>query len=372
MQQALVGARIFDGENIIDDHALIMEDDRILAVRPKSQIRGNTEVVNLPGGLLAPGFIDVQVNGGGGVLFNATPTLQGAQKIAAAHRKFGTTGMLPTVITDKPEVITAAIRALEKRSPGILGIHVEGPHLDVARKGAHDPQFIRPLTDQDIKELTSTKSGVTMVTLAPNKVSPPQIKALASKGVRVSLGHSDATYAEAASALSAGATAFTHLFNAMSQLTGREAGMVGAALNDDKSFIGIIADGHHVSDAALRIAFAATHHSRFMLISDAMPTAAGGPDHFELMGRTVARKNGKLQLQDGTLAGSNLTMDEALRYVVQVLQLPLESALNMASKNPALFLGLGDELGQLKSNFRASIVHLNDALEVQHTWVDGR
>jgi N-acetylglucosamine-6-phosphate deacetylase len=253
----------------------------------------------------------------------------------------------------------------------VVGIHVEGPFLDPGRKGAHDPHYIRGLSDGDIKRLANADCGVLMLTVAPNKVPPEIIRKLVASGIRVSLGHAEASYIDVRAALDAGASSFTHLFNAMSQMSGREPGMVGAALADDKSFIGIIADGLHVHDISLKLALKATIHDRFMLVTDAMPPAAGGPDHFELQGRSVERVNGRLQLADGTLAGSNLTMDEAVRYCVNHLSLPLASALQMASRNPARFLGRSD-MGHIAPGALASLVHLDGNLNVIQTWVEGR
>ena len=284
----------------------------------------------------------MQVNGGGGALLNDNPTIDTVHRIAESHRKFGTTGMLPTVITDAPEVLSKAIAAVKaaraENVPGVLGIHIEGPFLDKERKGAHEAKFIRAMTREDVERIAALDCGSVMLTLAPNCVSPDLIKALSGKGVLVSLGHSEASLAEVTKALASGARAFTHLFNAMSQLNGREPGMVGAALADPDSFCGLIADGYHVHDAAMKVALAAKPINRIMLVTDAMPTAAGGPDSFALQGRAVRRVDGKLVLDDGTLAGSNLTMDEAVRYCVERLGVRLEDALRMASLNPATFL----------------------------------
>jgi N-acetylglucosamine-6-phosphate deacetylase len=295
--------------------------------------------------------------------------------IAASHRRFGTTAMLPTVITDAPHVLAAALDAVRSaRAAGeasVLGIHVEGPFLDPQRKGAHEAQFIRTMQEADVEQLASSNCGELMLTLAPNKVPPNLIRQLVARGVRVSLGHSEASFAEAEAAIDAGATAFTHLFNAMSQWEGRQPGMVGAALSDPRTFVGIIADGFHAHDVSLRLALTAASPDRFMLVSDAMPPAAGGPDTFELQGRRVTRVNGRLQLADGTLAGSNLRMDEAVRHCVNRLGLPLATALQMASRNPARFLGRSHDLGIVSVGALASLVHLDQELNVQRTWVEG-
>ncbi len=376
MAFALTGARIFDGETIRDGRAVIVEGARIADVMAAGRIAAGIERRELSGGLLVPGFIDVQVNGGGDALLNDNPSVETVKRIAASHREFGTTGLLPTVITDAPEIMEKAIVAVREARiagvPGVLGIHIEGPFLDPARKGAHDARFIRPMTDADVASLAAAQCGAVMLTLAPNRVAPESIAKLAAAGILVSLGHSEATAAEAQAALAAGARSFTHLFNAMSQMTGREPGMVGAALADTRSYCGLIADGHHVHDTALKVALAAKPRDRVVLVSDAMPTAAGGLDRFELQGRTVMRRDGRLQLEDGTLAGSNLTMDEAVRYCTQRLGVSLEDALRMASLNPASFLKRDRELGRIAPGYLASLAHLSDDMRVLQTWIDGK
>jgi N-acetylglucosamine-6-phosphate deacetylase len=227
------------------------------------------------------------------------------------------------------------------------------------------------MTDADVVQIANADCGSIMLTLAPNRVPPAMIESLAGKGVLVSLGHSGASLAEAAEALASGARAFTHLFNAMSQMTARELGMVGAALADPDSFCGLIADGFHVHDAAMKVALAAKPLNRIMLVTDAMPTAAGGPEAFELQGRTVRCVQDKLVLDDGTLAGSNLTMDKAVRHCVERLGVSLEDALRMASLNPAAFLRRDHELGRIKAGYWASLVHLSNELRVAETWIEG-
>ena len=376
MAFALTGARIFDGESIRNEMTVVIDGASIVEVIAAKNLAKGVERRALNGGLLVPGFIDVQVNGGGGALLNDSPTITTVRRIAESHRKFGTTGMLPTVITDAPEVLSKAIAAVKaaraENIPGVLGIHIEGPFLDKDRKGAHEAQFIREMTEADVAQIANADCGSIMLTLAPNRVAPELITSLVGKGVLVSLGHSEANLAEVTTALASGARAFTHLFNAMSQLNGREPGMVGAALTDHDSYCGLIADGFHVHDAAMKVALAAKPRSRIMLVTDAMPTAAGGPESFELQGRKIHLKNGKLQLDNNTLAGSNLTMDEAVRYCMERLGVALEDALCMASLNPAAFLRRDHELGRIKSGYLASLVHLSDDLQVLETWIDGK
>lgn len=376
MATALTGARIFTGEAFLDGHAVVVEGTRIADVVPASKT-GSAARRDLGGGMLAPGFIDVQVNGGGGALLNDAPSVEMVRSIATSHRRFGTVGMLPTVITDAPQVIAKAVasvaRAIAEGVPGVLGIHIEGPFLDVARKGAHAARFIRAMEEADADAIAGFAMYCSvMLTLAPNRVTPGLVRRLTQAGVLVSLGHSDATYAEARAALDAGARSITHLYNAMSQMTGREPGLVGAALTDPDAYVGIIADGHHVHDAALKAAFAAKPPSRMMLITDAMPTAAGGPDSFDLQGRRVTRENGRLSLADGTLAGSDLTMDAAVRYCVEVLGMELGQVLRMASLNPASFLRCEHELGRIAPGHLASMVLLGEDLQVRQTWINGQ
>jgi N-acetylglucosamine-6-phosphate deacetylase len=372
---AFVGAKVFTGRKIRGGLAVVIEGRRIRDVVEAARLSHETPRQRLDGGILSPGFVDIQVNGGGGVLLNNEPTPEGVRKIARAHRRFGTTGLLPTVITDAPEVIEQAIgsvcRVREAGEASVLGIHVEGPFIDPKRKGAHSEKYIRPMTEADVEAMTRHRCGVMLITLAPNRVLPDMIRKLTRAGVIVSLGHSDASAEEALTGIQAGARNFTHLFNAMSQMEGRAPGMVGAALADEHSYFSIIADGHHVSDVALRVAFGAKPATRVVLITDAMSSAAGGQDEFLLQGRKVRRRNGRLELEGGTLAGSDLTMDQAVRYCVNQLSLPLENVLAMASTNPATLLGLGHEQGEILPGHLANLVHLSDDLEVKRTWLEG-
>ena len=328
------GARLFDGEQFLDDHALVVEGATIRAlVDLENRPRGGEEI-DLGGGVLAPGFIDWQINGGGGVLFNAEPTVDAIARIARAHRREGVTGFLPTVFTDAPDVLAAALAAARKahgRAPGALGVHVEGPFIDPRRKGVHLAEFIRPMRENDAEALIAMRAGAMVVTLAPASVPLELIARLAEAGIVVSLGHSDATADEAEAVFAAGARAATHLFNAMSQLSSRAPGVVGAALADPRVICGLIADGEHAHPAAYRTAVAAKGPRGVALVSDAMPPSAGGPDSFELQGRRMTRVGGKLVDESGTLAGAAITMRDAVRYVATTLGLPLADALMMAT-----------------------------------------
>jgi N-acetylglucosamine-6-phosphate deacetylase len=368
------GALLFDGERMIEDHALLVEGDRIVGMTPYAERPRQGEAVDLGGGVLAPGLIDWQVNGGGGVLFNETPTVAGVAAIVKAHRGDGTTSLLPTLITDAPAKLDAALaaaREAQKSVPGALGVHVEGPFIDIRRKGAHPAEFIRVMTDADADKLIAAKAEILLVTLAPAAVSNELIAKLAQAGIIVSLGHSEASAEEAQAAFKAGASAVTHLYNAMSQLGHRQPGLVGATLADRHILCGLIADGHHVHEAASRAAFNAKGADGIALISDAMPPAAGGPKTFILEGRRVTQVGTKLALDDGTLAGAAITLMDAVRYCVGTLGLNLADALKMATRTPARLLRIDDRLGRLKPGFRADLVHIGEDLSVRGTWVAG-
>jgi len=371
---ALAGARIFDGAHLVEGRAVIIDGTTIAAVLPNRDIPSGTRIRQVDG-LLAPGFIDVQVNGGGGVLFNATPTVEGIAAIGAAHRRFGTTGYLTTLITDTRatmgKAIAATREAIARKIPGVLGVHLEGPFLNPERKGVHDPRLMRPMEEEDIALVTSLEMGRTLMTIAPEKVSPPTIKRLAQAGIVLSAGHTTASYETIAAAQAAGLTGVTHLFNAMPPLAGRDPGPIGAALDDPGLFVGLIVDLFHVSAPSLRVALAAKGWERMMLVTDAMPSVGSNLTTFEIDGNTITRADGRLTRADGTIAGSDLDMASAVRNCVGRLGLPLEAALHMAARAPAEFLGLGGELGRIARGYRASLVCLDDDLQVTETWIDG-
>jgi N-acetylglucosamine-6-phosphate deacetylase len=374
MRQVFFGARLFDGEAMIDDGALVIEDGAIVALTPFAERPRDAESHDLGGGVLAPGLIDWQVNGGGGVLFNADPTVEAIAAIVAAHRGDGTTSLLPTLITDAPQKLEAALAAAaeaQKTVPGALGVHVEGPFIDLRRKGAHPLAFIRAMTRRDADRLIAARAGAMVVTLAPAAVSNDLIALLARSGIIVSIGHSEATAEEAQAAFKVGASAVTHLYNAMSQLGHRQPGLVGAALADPAILCGFIADGHHVHEAAARAAFNAKGVEGIALVSDAMPPAAGGPKTFYLEGGRVTQVGTRLTLDDGTLAGAAITLMDAVRYVTATLGVDLADALKMATLTPARLLRIDHRIGRLKPGFRADLVHIGGDLSVRGTWVGG-
>jgi N-acetylglucosamine-6-phosphate deacetylase len=374
MKFALTGARIFDGEHTIEGHAVVIEGGRIVAVPREPDLPPGIERRPVEG-LLAPGFIDLQVNGGGGVLFNDERTPEGIRAIGKAHRAYGTTGFLPTFITDTRDRMVEAVEAtrvaIEAGIPGVLGIHLEGPFINPERKGVHDPAYMRPIENEDIRIMASLRAGATLVTLAPEMVPLEAIERLAAQGVLICAGHTKAEYGRVLEAYRQGLRGFTHLFNAMPPLVGRDPGVVGAALDTRNTWCGLIVDGHHVDDASLRVAIAAKGTDGMMLVSDAMPSVGSTLTSFELLGKTVYRENGRLTTEDGTLAGSNLDMASAVRNTVRRLGLSLRDALRMASLIPARFLRLDHELGRIATGFRASLVLLDDDLTVRQTWIDG-
>jgi N-acetylglucosamine-6-phosphate deacetylase len=372
-RQVFSGARVFDGTHLRDGVAVVISAGRIAALIADSA--APSDAVRLDGGVLAPGFIDLQVNGGGGHLLGQGDPATELSAICAAHARLGTTGLLPTLITadraTTEAVIAAGIEAARTGLPGFLGLHLEGPHLDPRRAGAHEPSLIRPLEDADLALYRHAARAlpVLMITLAPANASPARIAALAEAGALVSLGHADCTETEARAALDAGARGVTHLYNAMSPLAHRAPGLVGAALDSD-AFAGIIPDGVHVDATAFRIAVAAKP-DRLYAVTDAMAVAGTDLADFSLHARPVRRAHGRLVLVDGTLAGADITLPAALRWMVREARLPLPQALAMMTRIPAALLGFSDR-GMLLPGSRADLVHLDDALELQAVWRDGR
>ena len=375
MDTALVNARVLTGDEVVRGKAVLLQDGRIAAIVDDAAVPRAFVRHDLDGGLLVPGFIDSQVNGGGGVLFNDAPSVESIAAIGAAHRRFGTTGFLPTLISTDIETLQAAIDATREAMaagvPGLLGVHIEGPFLSAKRKGIHDASKFRVIDEAAFRLLTSIGPGRTMLTLAPETTSPEMIRRLTDAGVIVAAGHTNASYTTIRTALDHGLRGFTHLFNAMSPLTSREPGAVGAALEDQASWCGLIVDGKHVDPVVLRIALRAKRLDRFMLVTDAMPSVGAAEKSFRLQGRLVTVQDGVCVDENGTLAGSDLDMASAVRNAVGMLDLELPDAVHMASRNPAAFLGLDRELGRIAPGYRADLVLLDDELRVLETWIGG-
>jgi N-acetylglucosamine-6-phosphate deacetylase len=374
---AFSAKHIFDGEAWHEGAALIVRGGLVETIVARAKIPAGVESVET-GDMLAPGFVDLQVNGGGGVMLNDHPDVEGIETICRAHAPFGTTALLPTLITDTPEltaaVVAAGIEAARKKVPGFAGLHLEGPHLSIARKGAHDPKLIRPMTDADLAALIGARRVLPalLTTVAPESVTPEQVSALTKAGIVVSLGHTDATYATARAYAGAGATMVTHLFNAMSQIGNREPGMVGAAIDDGRLSAGLIADGIHVDPAAIGIAVRAKiSPANIFLVTDAMATIGTDMTSFTLNGRTIYRKDGRLTLDDGTLAGADLDMISAVRFMRRTIGLDLDDALKMASLYPAGAIGQANRFGRFVQGAAANLVALSDKLDVAGVWIDG-
>lgn len=372
MPTIFCGATVFDGTCLHPGASLVVDSGRVTALTATPP---EGDVVRLDGGILCPGLIDLQVNGGGGRMVDGHTDLSMLRHICGAHLSLGSTGILPTLITDTPEatsrVIAAGVQAARADVPGFLGLHLEGPHLDARRKGAHDAALIRPMTEDDLAMLIGAARHLPslMVTLAPASVTNDQIARLAAAGVVVSLGHADCTHAEARAALAAGAGCATHLFNAMSQLGHREPGLVGAILESALP-CGVIADGIHVSDTALKIALTAKPTGLF-LVSDSMLFAGSNLTEFTLHARRVVRKDGRLTLEDGTLAGADLTLPQAIAHVIALGFAP-ERALALATSAPAAAIGRGDTVGHLLPGRIADMVHLTQDFRLNRVWSAGK
>lgn len=377
MTTALINGRVLTQDGWRDDLAVLVEGGHIAALLPAAdaQVRA-AQQHDLAGRRLLPGFIDCQVNGGGGVLFNATPSVAGIRAIAAAHRRHGTTGLLPTLISDSLEVMRAAIAAVDAAMtqgvPGVLGIHIEGPYIAASRKGVHDETALRLPDAAEIALSASLKHGRTLMTLAPEQVPVETLRALLDAGVIVAVGHTAGDYAAVRHALDAGVRGFTHLFNAMTPLQSRAPGAVGAALEDRESWCGVIVDGHHVHPASLKVALAAKPRGKVFLVTDAMPPVGGPDKSFVLNGEIITVRDGVAQTADGVLAGSVISMIDAVRNCVQLLGLPLEEAARMAATYPADFLGLDKTHGRIATGYRADFTVVDEALAVRETWIGGQ
>ncbi len=365
----LRAARLFTGEEMLADAAVVVAGPRVRDV-----VAGNAIPPGLPETrlakdlILAPGFIDAQVNGGGGVLFNDAPSAATLRTMVAAHRRFGATSIMPTLITDTPAKMRQAAEAVRAGVPGVVGLHLEGPFLNPARKGVHPEALIRPIEEADIRLLCDAPRPL-LLTLAPECVGAATIARLVAAGVIVAVGHSAASFEQVRAALDAGARGFTHLFNAMPPLAGRDPGVVGAALLSD-AFAGVIADGHHVHGANLRLARLGVG-KRLMLVTDAMASVGSDLAEFRLHGRNIRVADGRLTTEDGVLAGAHLDMAGAVRGAMALMGASLPDALRMAAAVPADFLGLADR-GRLRPGAIADMVAITDAVAVSGVWVCGR
>ena len=373
-QQWITGAKVFDGDELRDGLGILVDNETIAAVLPANQTPKQAKSVVLSGGILAPGFIDVQVNGGGGIMVIDDPSIPGIQKVVAAHRKFGTTNMMPTIMSDTKERMSHAVKLIShaaESEPCVLGVHIEGPFFCASRKGAHKSKFIRKPDDTDLAWLSSSKRGKTIVTLSPDAVEPAYIRTLTESGIIVCCGHSNATYNKVVSALQAGMSGFTHLHNAMLQTSAREPGVVGAALESKDAWVSVIVDKNHVHKTTLLNSLKTKPSTKFILVTDAMATVGTDKKSFKLYGEEIHLRQNKLVNDEGLLAGSAISMMDAVKNTTQWLGLPLQESLRMASLYPAQFLG-EPKLGKIKPSFQANLVHFDSHYNVNATWVNGK
>ncbi|MEH6590996.1 MAG: N-acetylglucosamine-6-phosphate deacetylase [Halioglobus sp.] len=375
MSYAISSKAVFDGEQFLSDHSVIIDDERIVKVIPTAKLPASIECRQLTSGFLAPGFIDLQVNGGGGVMLTSSPSRETVEKMAAAHRRSGTTAMMPTLISASHEQHIAGVAAVasarQAGNDSILGVHIEGPFFAWEKCGAHDVTLIRDMDDTDLNWLTSLQDFPVILTLAPECTAPGQIRQLNDAGIVVCAGHSNASYRQVASAIDEGLQGFTHLYNAMSTVTAREPGCVGAALDFDSTWAGIIADGHHVDAASIRIAHRAKTAGKLVLVTDAMATVGSDTTSFQLYGETICERDGKLINDQGVLAGSAIGMIDAVRFSHHQVGIELEECLKMASLYPAQVLDLDHQLGRIATGYRPDLVHIDAQFKVHGTWVAG-
>jgi len=375
MKQALLGSQIFCGERFYDNHALLVEGKSIVDIVDKNNTPDNFNKIELDQGILAPGFIDLQVNGGGGVLFNNSPNKESLITIIKAHQFFGTTSVMPTVISDSMEVLEQCIKTVTeeiKNNSSLLGIHIEGPFFNTKYRGVHQKQYISTINSDYLNLFESLKGLPVMLTLAPECISSKELKHLTSLGIKTLAGHSDASYDELDDAIKNGLDGFTHLFNAMGQISAREPGVVGSALHFENTFASIIVDLHHVHPSLIQLAYQLKPTGKLFFISDSMATINHGKPSFELYDEVVNESDGRLVNSEGKLAGSSITQIDAVKNAYQKCNIPLNQALAMASRYPAEYLGIENHLGSLKPGYRADLVHFDSNFKVHNAWVSGK
>ena len=375
MKQALFGSQIFCGERFYDDYALLVDGKSIVDIVEKNDIPENFNKIELDDGILAPGFIDLQVNGGGGKLFNNSPDKESLRTIIKAHQFFGTTSVMPTVISDSMEILEQCIKTVTeetKNNASLLGIHIEGPFFNVKYRGIHQKQYINTMSSDYLNLFESLKGFPVMLTLAPECISGEQLEYLISLGIKTLAGHSDASYVELDDAIKNGLDGFTHLFNAMGQISAREPGVVGAALHFENTFASIIVDLHHVHPSLIQLAYQLKPKGKLFFISDSMATIHHGKPSFELYDEVVSELDGRLVNSEGKLAGSSITQIDAVKNAYQKCNIPLNQALAMASRYPAEYLGIANHLGSLKPGYRADLVHFDSNFKVHNAWVSGK
>ena len=374
MKQALLGSQIFCGERFYDHHALLIDGNSIIEIVDEKNIPNAFNKIELDQGIIAPGFIDLQVNGGGGILFNNRPTKESLNTIINAHQFFGTTSIMPTVISDSIKVLTKCTRAVTqeiKKNSALLGIHMEGPIFSLKYRGVHQKKYISKLSSEYLELFSNLKEFPVILTLAPECISIKDLNHLASLGLKIMAGHTDASYDELEQAAKNNLNGFTHLFNAMSQMSARKPGAVGAALDFDNLYASIIVDLHHVHHSLIKLAYQKKPIGKLFFISDSMATINHGEPTFELYDEVVSEQNGRITNAEGKLAGSSITQIDAVKNAYQKCNIPLDHALAMASRYPAEFIGVDRYLGSLKPNYRADLVHFDSNFKVNNVWTSG-
>ena len=375
MKQALIGAQLFSGKEFFDNRALLIDGENIIDVINEHDIPNNFEIQKLNGGILSPGFIDLQVNGGGGKLFNNSPDKESLNAIIEAHQHFGTTSIMPTVISDSLNVLKRCATTISEEiesNKSLLGVHIEGPFFNVKYRGVHQKQYINTINSDYLNLFESLQDFPVMLTLAPECISTKQLKHLKSLGFKILAGHTDASYDQLEEAIKYGLDGFTHLFNAMGQISAREPGVVGSALTFDNTTASIIVDLHHVHPSLIQMAYKQKPQGKLFFVSDSMATIHHGEPSFELYDEVVSESNGRIINSEGKLAGSSITQIDAIKNAYQSCNIPLNEALAMASRYPAEYLGVANYLGSLESGYRADLTHFSLDFQVQNVWVAGK
>ena len=375
MKQAITGSKLFNGIDFIEHKALLIEDQHIAGIVNKDAIPTDFQVKKLEGGILSPGFIDLQVNGGGGKLFNNSPDKESLNTIISAHQYFGTTSIMQTVISDSLNILQKCTDTISNEidnNHSLLGIHIEGPFFNVKYRGVHQKQYINTINASYLNLFETLDKFPVMLTLAPECISIKQLKHLKSLGFKILAGHTDANYDQLEEAVKYGLDGFTHLFNAMGQISAREPGVVGSAFDFDETSASIIVDLHHVHPSLINLSFKQKPKGKLFFVSDSMATINHGEPSFELYDEVVSESNGRIINSEGKLAGSSITQIDAIKNAYQKCSIPLESAISMATLYPAEYLGVSDYIGQLKKGYRADLAHFDSNFHVQNVWLAGK
>ena len=375
MKQAITGSKLFNGIDFIEHKALLIDDQHIAGIVNEDAIPTDFQVKKIDGGILSPGFIDLQVNGGGGKLFNNSPDKESLNTIISAHQYFGTTSIMPTVISDSLNILQKCTDTISNEidnNHSLLGIHIEGPFFNVKYRGVHQKQYINTINASYLNLFETLDKFPVMLTLAPECISIKQLKHLKSLGFKILAGHTDANYDQLEEAVKYGLDGFTHLFNAMGQISAREPGVVGSAFDFDETSASIIVDLHHVHPSLINLSFKQKPKGKLFFVSDSMATINHGEPSFELYDEVVSESNGRIINSEGKLAGSSITQIDAIKNAYQKCSIPLESAISMATLYPAEYLGVSDYIGQLKKGYRADLAHFDSNFHVQNVWLAGK